>query len=114
MAIYVSQPQTRLDHMTVLRQSARGRPCMVRLIGVCNHDPSTTVLAHFRMAGISGMGLKGPDLLAAWACSACHDAIDRRAHTDIPREVVRLAHLEGMARTQFVWLTEGLVSVGEA
>jgi hypothetical protein len=82
---------------------------MVRLFGICNHDPETTVLAHIRMAGLSGMGLKADDLLGAWACSACHDAIDRRSHTDLDRDFVRLAHLEGMARTIAKLRQEGLV-----
>lgn len=82
-----------------LRNEARGRGCMVRLPGVCNHNSETVVLAHVRLIGVSGMGLKADDLLGAWACSACHDAIDRRAHTDLDRDYVRLAHLEGMART---------------
>jgi hypothetical protein len=72
---------------------------MVRLPGICNHNPETTVLAHYRLAGQSGIGMKSPDLLAAWACSACHDAIDRRSHTELERDFVRLCHLEGMART---------------
>jgi hypothetical protein len=82
-----------------LRKTAKGRGCMVRLEGICNHNPETTVLAHIRMPGLSGMGIKADDLLGAWACSACHDAIDRRSHTDLDRDYVRLAHLEGMART---------------
>ena len=82
-----------------LRKAAKGRPCMVRLPDICNHNPETTVLAHIRMAGLSGMGIKADDLLGAWACSSCHDAIDRRSHTDLDRDYVRLAHLEGMART---------------
>jgi hypothetical protein len=82
-----------------LRKAAQGRPCMVRLPDICNHNPETTVLAHIRMAGISGMGIKADDLLGAWACSACHDAIDRRSNIDLDRDYVRLAHLEGMART---------------
>ena len=82
-----------------LRNEARGRGCMVRLPGICNHNSETVVLAHVRMAGVSGMGLKADDLLGAWCCSACHDAIDRRAHTDLDRDYVRLLHLEGMART---------------
>jgi hypothetical protein len=82
-----------------LRKAAQGRPCMVRLPDICNHNPETTVLAHIRMAGISGMGIKADDLLGAWACSACHDAIDRRSNTDLDRDYLRLAHLEGMART---------------
>lgn len=72
---------------------------MVRLEGVCNHNSETVVLAHIRMPGISGMGIKADDLLGAWACSSCHDAIDRRSHMDLDRNHVRLAHLEGMART---------------
>jgi hypothetical protein len=82
-----------------LRKQAKGRDCTVRLQGICNHNPETTVLAHIRMAGLSGMGIKADDLLGAWACSSCHDAIDRRSHTNLDRDYVRLAHLEGMART---------------
>lgn len=82
-----------------LRKAAKGRNCMVRLEGICNHNPETVVLAHIRMAGISGMGLKADDLLGAWACSACHDAIDRRSHNDHDPLNLRLAHLEGMVRT---------------
>lgn len=82
---------------------------MVRIPEVCNHNSETVVLAHIRMAGVSGMGLKADDLLGAWACSACHDAIDRRAHTDLDRDYVRLAHLEGMVRTIAQLRKEGKV-----
>ena len=92
-----------------LRKEAKGRGCMVRLFGVCNHNSETVVLAHYRLAGISGMGMKSPDLIGAWACSSCHDAIDRRAHTDLARDFVQLAHLEGMARTIAQLVREGLV-----
>ena len=92
-----------------LRKLARGRECTVRLTGVCNHDPETTVLAHVRLAGVSGMGTKAPHLLGAWCCSACHDAIDRRAHLDLERDYVRLAHYEGVIRTQAALIREGVV-----
>jgi hypothetical protein len=92
-----------------LRKQARGRQCMVRLPNICNHNSETVVLAHVRMAGVSGMGMKSTDLLGAWACSACHDAIDRRSHTDLDRDYVRLAHLEGMARTIAQLDKEGLI-----
>lgn len=61
-----------------LRQSARGERCALRL-DCCNHDPATTVLAHLRFFSWAGMGQKPDDLLAVFACSACHDALDRRA-----------------------------------
>ena len=98
-----------ISEMTFLRRAAKDRPCMVRLPEICNGDTRTTVLAHIRMAGISGMGMKSPDLIAAWACSACHDAIDRRSHTDLERDYVLLAHLEGMARTINELAKEGLL-----
>ena len=92
-----------------LRKEARGRGCMVRIPEVCNHNSETVVLCHYRLAGVSGMGMKSPDLIGAWACSACHDAIDRRAHTDLDRDYVRLLHLEGMARTLAQLNREGLL-----
>ena len=81
----------------------------MRLPGVCNHNSETVVLAHYRLAGVSGMGMKSPDILGAWACSACHDVIDRRDHTDLDRDFVRLAHLDGMVRTIAQLVKEGLV-----
>jgi len=95
--------------MTKLRKEAKGRGCMVRIPEVCNHNSETVVLAHYRLAGVSGIGMKSPDVLGAWACSSCHDAIDRRAHTDLDRDYVRLLHLEGMARTLAQLNREGLI-----
>ena len=92
-----------------LRNEAKGRGCMVRLPDICNHNSETTVLAHIRLSGVSGMGLKADDLLGAWACSACHDVIDRRFRTDLDRDYVRLAHLEGMVRTIAQLRKEGLI-----
>jgi hypothetical protein len=79
--------------MTNLRAEARGRGCQVRL-DCCNHNSETVVLAHFRLSGISGMGYKGPDLLASWACSACHAYVD--THKDA---ATQLAFAHGVMRT---------------
>lgn len=57
--------------MTILRKAARGQPCMVRLPG-CDGGGETTVLAHYRMAGYCGTGMKPPDELGAWCCDRCH------------------------------------------
>ena len=74
-----------------LRDSARDQDCTVRLPGTCNFDPATTVLAHIP-CGQKGMGMKGFDTVAVFACSACHDVIDGRAQgeidwPDIPRAI---------------------------
>lgn len=50
--------------MSKLTKLARGRDCQVGL-PCCNHNPETTVLAHFRLAGICGMGMKPHDILGA-------------------------------------------------
>lgn len=60
-----------------LRSSARGKECTLRL-PCCNHDQETTVLAHLRLFGMAGIEEKPDDWCAVFACSACHDAIDRR------------------------------------
>ncbi|MCB7129981.1 MAG: DUF1364 family protein, partial [Candidatus Brocadiales bacterium] len=38
-----------------LREFAEGKECQLRLIGICNFDPATTVLAHVRRGGVAGM-----------------------------------------------------------
>ncbi len=77
-----------------LREQARGRDCQIRLPGICNFRPETVVLCHYRLAGISGMGMKSPDLIAAWGCSACHEYVD--THRD---DATARAFLEGVLRT---------------
>ncbi|MGX2974468.1 DUF1364 domain-containing protein [Ursidibacter arcticus] len=89
-----------------LRKEAKGRECQVRLFGICNFNPETTVLAHFRMAGLCGVGQKPNDLFGAFCCSSCHDEIDRRTrHMDY--DTVRLLHAEGVFRTQNILISEG-------
>ena len=61
----------------VLRNAARGERCTLRL-SCCNGDTETTVLAHLRFFGWAGVAQKPSDTLAVFACSACHDEIDRR------------------------------------
>lgn len=87
-----------------LRDLARDKPCQVRVPGICNGDPATTVLAHFRMIGISGMGIKSPDLIAAWACSGCHNYIDSHKDAD-----TQLVFAKGVFRTQAQLIKEGHV-----
>lgn len=88
-----------------LRNQARGRGCMVRIPSVCNHNSETVILAHYRLAGISGMGLKSPDLVASWCCSACHSYVDTRHDPE-----TKLALAEGVFRTLAQLVREGVVS----
>jgi hypothetical protein len=91
-----------------LRDEARGRDCMVRL-PCCNGNPATTVLAHYRILPYSGTGFKNDDFVfGAWACSSCHDEIDRRTRV-YELDFVKLAHLEGILRTQYQLIKEGKI-----
>lgn len=91
--------------MSKLRQSAKGQNCLVRIPGVCNHNNETVVLAHLNGGG---MGLKHNDLFGAFACSACHDEIDRRTRRH-DKDLVDLCFFHGIQRTQQYWLDNGLV-----
>ena len=101
-----------------LRKEARGRPCMVRLPG-CDGGGETTVLAHYRLAGYCGTGIKPDDLaFGAWACASCHDFVDFRRKPTIKmdsggaylgKEDIRLAHGEGVMRTIAELRKEGKV-----
>lgn len=90
--------------MTSLRKLARGRLCTGRFIGICNGDPDTTVLAHFRLMGVSGIGLKSPDLLGAWLCSSCHLHAD--THKD---DATQLAFAKAVLRTQAALIKDGVL-----
>jgi hypothetical protein len=87
--------------MTKLRDLARGQSCMVRIPGVCNWNTETTVLAHIRRPGNAGVALKPSDLCGVWACSSCHDEIDRRTQA-VPSEQIPAYLLDALVR-QLDW-----------
>lgn len=94
--------------MSKITESARGEACQIRLPNVCNFNPETTVWAHANgSAAGKGVGMKSPDILGTYACSACHDAVDGR--TRIPRHEVRLAFWEGHARSVRILIDKGLL-----
>ena len=65
-----------------IRTAARGASCSVNILGICNHNAETTVLAHLSSER-HGMALKSCDLSSTcFACSSCNDVIDRRVIDD--------------------------------
>ncbi len=94
-----------------ITKSARGQNCTVRLLGVCNHNPETVVLAHINGVRFGhGVGIKTQ--LGAYACSACHDLVDMR--TKLPPGMtwrdVKFAHYEGVMETFALLLKSGILS----
>ena len=94
--------------MVDLRRYAKNRECDVRLVGICCANPETSVLAHFRQIGVSGMGQRGPDAIACVACVDCHAEIDRRTQK-LPADEARLAHAEGVFRFQAHLISRGIL-----
>lgn len=99
--------------MSKLRESARDEICCVRYPGACTFDSTTTVLAHMKPAGAGAMGSKGSDLIATYACDACHSILDSRVPlpanlTDAERQIYAW---EGVARTILAFERKGLVTV---
>ena len=79
----------------------------MRLPGICNFNPETTVLAHLNGGG---MGTKKNDLFGAFCCSSCHDECDRRT-MKMGKDYVELAFRQGVERTQLYWLQIGYIKI---
>lgn len=95
-----------------LRTSARGQECAIRIPNYCCFNPETTVLAHYRLVGLSGAGFKSPDVCAAFACHICHDICDgRKQITEFTAVEIAVMHLEGCMRTLAYWLDRGLIVI---
>ena len=86
-----------------------GEDCQVRLHGVCNFNPETTIFAH---KGGAGMGMKSADLLGAYCCSDCHDVVDGRGKTPYhDKQDIENAFYEGIFRTQLILIEKELIKL---
>lgn len=96
----------------LIMASARDMPCSLRLPGICNHNRQTVVLAHLPGIGKS-VASKVSDIHSAFACHACHDAIDRHTYEKrgLSAAIVLDAMLRGHGETQARWVETGLLIV---
>lgn len=89
--------------MTPARKAAKGCDCTVQFPG-CPNARETTVLAHLRMYGGGGMGIKPHDSEAVFADAYCHDRLDGRVpmwfgdgesrHEYIARALIRTLRIQ--------------------
>ncbi len=93
-----------------LRDNAKDKPCMVNL-DCCNGNSATTVLAHIYPKGTNGMGMKGLDLIATWACSSCHDVLDGRVKSNYSREELLSIGFESALKTIEELYHDGMITV---
>jgi hypothetical protein len=96
--------------MSKITQSAKGENCTVRVIGYCNGNSETVVLAHLN--GIRyghGTGKKVNDIHGSYCCSSCHDVLDGRVRSNYSKDELKLFHLESIIETQLILLDKGLI-----
>lgn len=84
-----------------LLDMARGQPCLMRLNGICNHNPETTVAAHSNLlAHGKARGRKADDCYSVWACAACHHWYDQAGR---PKRLKQDAWERAFAKQQQCW-----------
>lgn len=93
-----------------LRESACGQDCTLNIVGVCNYNSETTVLAHLPDES-HGMARKSDDISSAFACSSCHDCIDGRHTVKLTPEDKEFYMRRGQTRTLRQWVDMGLVMI---
>lgn len=93
-----------------LLKAAKGQECMIQIPGVCNGNPETVVAAHSNWYEHGkGGALKAHDIFHAWACSACHSAIDQGK--DLGYEEKKEYWQRGFERTLLALLDKGILGV---
>lgn len=95
-----------------IRDSAKGEECTVRISGVCNFNPETTVWSHYPLNdGAKGMGTKSLDVIGAYCCSSCHDVVDGRAPRPpgMSKDQILIDWLKGMVRSLVRLAEKGLI-----
>lgn len=72
-----AQPKPVEHRNPALLAMARGKACLLKVPGVCNCDPRTTVACHSNL-GIHGKAKarKADDQYSVFGCSACHQWLD--------------------------------------
>lgn len=107
----MSAVRQRIDPIrsAAIRDSARGAPCMIEF-PCCNHDPETTVWAHWRDDSF-GRGRKAHDTSGFPACSACHAWLDVGWAGKMTPALLHWYVMRALQRA-FVWLIDtGTVQV---
>lgn len=80
---------------------AQGMPCLLRVPGICNRDPATTVAAHSNWACHGkGMARKASDAFSCWACGSCHAWLDQGS---APKAAKQMIFMRAHADQVLLW-----------
>lgn len=97
--------------MSKITESAKGKPCQLRIPGHCRHDTEHTVCCHLRRPGVAGTALKPDDVLSVRGCDVCHEIIDGKRKSEFSREQLDTFMLDAFCRTILQYKKEKLISV---
>ena len=102
--------------MSKITDSARGQACLIRIPGVCNRDPETTVFCHEPKG--SGLSMKWPDTEGCYGCSDCHDLDDGRTKQKnarqgriFSRQDILVMYYEAARRTRILLIDMELIKL---
>ena len=90
--------------------SAKGQDCTMKILGVCNGDPETTVAAHLP-DHYKGTGLKTHDIFIVYACSSCHDVMDGRVKSQEFKNHASYYYIEALKSTLLKLVKNGIMKV---
>ncbi len=91
-----------------VRDHSRGQMCSLRLPGICNGNPETTVYAHIRDKW-KGIGQKASDSSGVFACSDCHRAIDEHLSGHGENPMTHWHIIRAMQETLEILITDGII-----
>jgi hypothetical protein len=99
--------------MSGLRKLAEHQPCYARLFPFCRPETGNVVLAHMRVGGNAGTGLKPPDVCGFPACNWCHAVIDGKTKQDIytQEQLKAECHRAQNQWLEFLWKNEIIIVV---
>jgi Protein of unknown function (DUF1364) len=95
-----------------IRDSARGKECLMALVGICAHNPEKTIWSHHKgsIAG-KGRGLKADDLCGAYACTDCDAVYDgqRGPPPGLTDEEITMAWYEAHIKSIVILHADGII-----
>lgn len=94
-----------------IRESARGKECLMQLPGCCGGTEST-IWSHYRgEAGGKGLSLKADDLCGAYACTNCDAIYDgqRKVPLGVTYGDVQRAWYDAHIRSLVILHSDGVI-----
>lgn len=108
----IGLPKTLTYRNPKIRDSARGKECLMVLPGVCMHDPAATIWSHYRGSiGGKARSLKADDLCGCYACTACDAVYDgqRKVPHGMTYDEVELAWYEAHIKSIVILHADGVL-----